>query len=1112
MGRDDDPVAATVESDATFRVVSDGGLPRSVEELPEVRAECYVRIDEFARGGLGRIVRAHDTRTGRLVAIKEMLTSDADAAARFVREALVTANLQHPAIVPVYEVGRWPSGQPFYAMKLVRGRPLAELVGESATLEARLALLPHAIAVADALAYAHGEHVIHRDLKPQNVLVGTHGETVVIDWGLARRDGEHDAALPRVPGAEPGQTVLGSVMGTPAYMAPEQARGDRVDARADVYAIGALLYHLLAGRPPYSGGTVQELLDQVRGGAPPHLRSVAPAIPPDLAAIVERAMARDGFSRYASAAEIAIELRRFMNGQLVLAHHYTRGQRLLRFIRKQRVPLAIGSIATIVLAVVATVSLRNVLRSREDAQRNEREAASASKEATRLLRASYLDRTIQELAVERPERAFPLLAAATRDQPLDPATRFLAQRVIEQLPAVRRRPGPFVGAVLLSKSGDVVLATRSGIERWSPSRDASVWKVSGEVSAVAVTAETIAVIRSSGIALYAAEQGAMLGELVRPGARYTALSVDTEQRWVIGLADDHRIDIWKLATRTLEASVAAPRSSSFTFVSNDGLHVLQARKNENTENVLELLDRSGRVAAKLCDPCAAFAIRSELAAADLPTKLAAAKVRIIDWQGRLISELETTMTSQIRAIELGDHRATVALAAEDGSIELLDRATRTVRWRANVPDAPTDIRSDDQGRVWVLCTFSGVFAFDVATGIQLAHFQIAAGEGLQLADDGTSLMTWRDAGASWLHVPQFPCTVVAPSSARVEQLAYARDGTLTTASRDGQVVRYDTAGRELARFHAHARQILSHQVLGDGTLLTSAPGEGTVLWDTTGHERTRVPDGPRALVSPDETRLATTGDSGEVTLWDRATGRRERVLGRLAHAVIRMRWTKDSREVAAIDDDGEVRVWNADNGDEVRALPAIVNSAGLDVVVSPDARWLVRCLATPAPLSIYSLVPGTPDQSWPDVPAAELSSARFSVDGSLLALGGNGFVGVWEVATRARKMLVQIDAYTSAIAFAPGERLLYSVGLDRALRVWNVHAGQLLHRVQLQDQLLEVSLSPDGSRAAIGTFGPALLIDTTSFTGDRDELEHIAVSRTSWQLDSDGRLVDRPVR
>jgi serine/threonine protein kinase len=156
---------------------------------------------------------------------------------RFEREAAITARLQHPAIVPIYEAGTWPDGKAFYAMRLVEGRTLARAIDAATTLEARIALLPHVVAVTEALAYAHDKRVIHRDLKSGNVLVGAFGETVVIDWGLAkeldRPDVEDEPTAPHH-----ALTRVGSVMGTPCFMAPEQARGEPLDERADVYALG----------------------------------------------------------------------------------------------------------------------------------------------------------------------------------------------------------------------------------------------------------------------------------------------------------------------------------------------------------------------------------------------------------------------------------------------------------------------------------------------------------------------------------------------------------------------------------------------------------------------------------------------------------------------------------------------------------------------------------------------------------------------------------------------------------------------------------------------------------------------------------------------------------
>jgi len=206
------------------------------------------------------VSRAHDHDLGRDIAIKELISRGHVGEVRFLREALITARLEHPGIVPIYEAGRWPDGTPFYAMKLVAGRSLRELIAECATVDQRIGLLHHVIAVADAIAYAHGRNIIHRDLKPANVIVGDFGETIVIDWGLAK---DLTASEESTVGGGPfratgddGLTSTGSVLGTPAYMAPEQQRGERVDQRADVFAIGAMLWELCAAQrvPPTEPG------------------------------------------------------------------------------------------------------------------------------------------------------------------------------------------------------------------------------------------------------------------------------------------------------------------------------------------------------------------------------------------------------------------------------------------------------------------------------------------------------------------------------------------------------------------------------------------------------------------------------------------------------------------------------------------------------------------------------------------------------------------------------------------------------------------------------------------------------------------------------------------
>jgi serine/threonine protein kinase len=347
-------------------------------ELVPVDPRHYDLGQMIARGGMGQIRAARDLRLGRPVAIKELLVATSDLRARFEREARITAKLQHPAIVNVLEAGTWPGGEPFYAMKLVTGDSLDKVVARKTSDAERLALLPNVIAVADALAYAHSKRVIHRDLKPANVLVGEFGETVVIDWGLAKdlsdQREEPDRVAPyRVAPAAADETVAGSVMGTPAYMPPEQASGEPVDERADVYALGALLYHVLAGAPPFEGRSTEAVLAAVLAGPARPLAQVA-NVPADLCAIVDKAMARRKEDRYPTGKELADELKRFQTGQLVGAQRYTTWMLVRRWLGKHRAIVTVSSIALGIVAMLSIVGVRQIVSERDRARAGEQEA------------------------------------------------------------------------------------------------------------------------------------------------------------------------------------------------------------------------------------------------------------------------------------------------------------------------------------------------------------------------------------------------------------------------------------------------------------------------------------------------------------------------------------------------------------------------------------------------------------------------------------------------------------------------------------------------------------------------------------------------------------------
>jgi eukaryotic-like serine/threonine-protein kinase len=336
----------------------------------------YQIINEHGRGGLGRVSRAHDLDLGRDVAIKELITRGNLSEVRFLREALITARLEHPGIVPVHEAGRWPDGTPFYAMKLVAGRPLRDLIAERTTVTERIGLLHHVIAVADAIAYAHGRNIIHRDLKPANVIVGDFGETIVIDWGLAKDlSTTEDVAVGDGPFRahhDINLTSTGSVLGTPAYMAPEQERGEYVDQRADVFAIGAMLWELcsLQKVPP----TDQRLRHRMLRRA---------GIDQDLVTIIDKALDPAPKHRYPNAGALAADLKAFKSGARIAARRYSLWALLAHWTRRH---LALAASVSGVLVLVSTGAIfyvRSVTA--------ERDRADMSEESARRARASAED-------------------------------------------------------------------------------------------------------------------------------------------------------------------------------------------------------------------------------------------------------------------------------------------------------------------------------------------------------------------------------------------------------------------------------------------------------------------------------------------------------------------------------------------------------------------------------------------------------------------------------------------------------------------------------------------------------------------------------------------------
>ena len=360
-----------------MRWLSDNTVERLREEadLPDLGGSKYLVLHKIGSGGMGTVYLAQDVDLGRKVAIKVMNIADTTGslASRMMREARIVALLEHPSIVPIHDVGRLDDDRVFYAMKLVQGRRLDQTaVDDSVSSYDLLRIFQK---VCEAVAFAHARGVIHRDLKPENIMVGPFGEVLVMDWGVAKwlggakpsesmsnserskvgalGDADLIATLPLAAGA-PGDTSSGTIIGTPAYMPPEQARGETeiLDERSDVFALGAMLYFILTRRPPVYPAVVTDGSPNAVNVRFMRPRQIDAKISRAIEGICLKAMSERREERYYNAEEIAADVVRFLDGMPVTAYRENILEKAGRWLNKNRF---------IVLLIIAYLIMRLIV-------------------------------------------------------------------------------------------------------------------------------------------------------------------------------------------------------------------------------------------------------------------------------------------------------------------------------------------------------------------------------------------------------------------------------------------------------------------------------------------------------------------------------------------------------------------------------------------------------------------------------------------------------------------------------------------------------------------------------------------------------------------------------
>ncbi len=1047
-------------------------------------------LGELARGGMGVIRHVWDTVLRRPLAMKvldaQALPEGSDSAsgsvARFLEEAQVTGQLEHPGVVPIHDLGVDEDGRVYFTMPLIEGRDLNEVFdlardqSEGWSLTRALLALTK---VCEVIGYAHSRGVIHRDLKPANVMVGKFGETYVMDWGLAKVVGAPEPAPAESPATAEGspaagvtgdeltsgRTIEGTVFGTPAYMAPEQAEGRVADVsfHTDVYAIGAMLYRLLAGRSPYAPRRGKEdaakTLELVRRGPPTPLERLAPKSPPELVAISEKAMARRPSERYASVQALADDLQAFLEGRVVSAYEGGFWAETKKLVLRNRSLMAmIGAIALTIFVAMVTVTWIHA-RLNYDLEKKNEELSAARSEALQAARQARSQRGEALLSsyVARVTSA----AASLRDGEVAEA-----KRRLEECPAelrgfewahlqlgidgsllrcrVENAEGEIAGGAPLCISrgrepGTVIAGYSDGTVR--------VWDIdegrerrSFEVAGDAVIA--LATSPSDGILASASSDGRVLLHDLRSGAPPRAL--EGLQGGVASLAFD-------------------PHGARIASCAGDG-----------TLWVWEL-DGSGKDLGRIDAPTAV-----SFAAAGSRLVCAAGSGTLFVFDPSSGGEPTQLLghRGKITALSAHPEGARLASASEDGTLRIWDvehqellevlAHDRSVTAVALHPSGKLVASGDRDGevRVWDLAGSAQPLSFlGHDAGVTAIEFD-SSGDRVVSASWDHTLRVWDVRGPTHVSTYRgydspFRCSAFAADGARV-----------LLGSSDGLVVLYDSLRGELVRFWTCAAGVTDVRFFEDGQRVAAASVDGEIfVWNVAessdeslvlgGHA-----DAVYALAVAGEHLISGSGD-GTIRFWDVSQASPLQCLSEHDGPVLALDIAPSTGRFVSASADRTVRAWSLDAGEILAVLPA-GEAAVRAVALHPDGER-VAWGDDDGRLAVVSLSTG--ETRWSQRREEPIASVAWSPRGDRLVCGSSaGEIQVWSVDGERLLSERQHPDEVHTVAFDPkGERLL-TVSTQGGMRI--LESTGAVARFRAREETERLSARP--SALVERLFGEAL--------------------------------------
>jgi WD40 repeat protein/serine/threonine protein kinase len=978
----------------------------------------YELLEEVAQGGMGVVYKARQTSLNRIVAVKMILSghlaTDADVR-RFAGEAETAASLKHKAIVPIHEVGQ-QNGQHYFSMDFIEGRNLADVIRTDPPLPEQAARIVKAIA--EAVDYAHDEGIVHRDIKPSNILIDDSGQVHITDFGLALRV-EVDSDLTRT----------GQVLGTPSYMPPEQARGKRdlVGPASDIYSLGAVLYDLIAGRPPFRGESAADTIQQLIDTEPLSPRQLKRDTPRDLETICLKCLEKEPHKRYGTAALLADDLGRYLAGESVLARPVSRAERAWRWVKKNPVVSSTSFVLAAMIFAVAIISpivathQARLARDKHDLAQALSESLTTERETTQLLH-----RTVYNVQLARAQLVMqfdPVVAGRLLDDPeiCKPDVREFTWRVLrgEVSSRLRELPahvGPSPHLVFAPDSKMLAIASnhqRSG-PNYGPAKQTTIqlWNIDTAKTEATFKVEyrqkhcfvfdpnspTFIYARGSTIRFWDTDAHDLTREL-ETGSPVTALAISRDGS-ILAVANASKVAFWNLKSpsqKSVEFDAGAESIQAIAF-SNDGRLLATAGTNEirvwnrptNTEHV-RLEKGSNKYTAQL-----SFSSDDK--------KLINHGNGIVDlWDVQTTKRLPVVGAINDygwESIAVSRSNNRIALVG-DGEVYLWDMDDARVIWRRTRRGEQSDMAigaAVSPNEEWLATTVPGK--------IQLWNLR-----------GGTNSLVLRG------HTDGVKALAFSPNNQVVASAGWDKEIRLWDP-RNGKVVRV---------LKGHSHEIGRLAFSPNGRLLAACEDPATAkanwtaqpavkLWEVaSGTELFEIPSGivEAFAFSPDGSLLATLGQ--------------------------------------------DVGLWNTESGRRVATLSVTGSCIGF----SNDGATLT--VASSKEISQWDVQSATKTVSYP----GHKDPMAFSRDGQLLACYSGRSLELWD--WRHDKRVTDLSGHgrpIEAMAFSPDGKTVVTGSGDMTLRLWDPKTGQ--ERAVFSsihgDELSCVLFSPDGNMLASGSW------------------------------------------